>query len=52
MKGLIKDFFDFSLLCLYYRLFIRPRLATKAAPEWELGNNQYPIIFNKIVSDT
>jgi hypothetical protein len=37
MKGLFKEFFDFILLCLYYRLFIRPRPAAKAAPEWDIN---------------
>jgi hypothetical protein len=36
MKGLLKEFFDFILLCVYYRLFIRPRSAAKADPEWNI----------------
>jgi hypothetical protein len=36
MKGLLKDFFDFILLCLYYRLCIRPRSVAKIAPEWDI----------------
>jgi hypothetical protein len=36
MKGLFKDFFDFILLYLYYRLCIRPRSVAKIAPEWDI----------------
>jgi hypothetical protein len=36
MKGLLKEFFDFILPCLYYRLFVRPRPAAKVAPEWDI----------------
>jgi hypothetical protein len=32
----MKELLDFVLLRLYYRLFIRPRPATKAAPEWDI----------------
>jgi hypothetical protein len=32
----MNDLFDFILLRLYYYLFIRPRPATKAAPEWDI----------------
>jgi hypothetical protein len=30
----MKELFDFILVRLYYRLFVRPRSAIKAAPEW------------------
>ena len=30
----MKDLFDFICVRLYYRLFVRPRPAEKAAPEW------------------
>ncbi|MDR0718907.1 MAG: hypothetical protein LBF78_04665 [Treponema sp.] len=33
---MIKELLDFILLRLYYRLFVRPRPATKAAPEWDI----------------
>jgi hypothetical protein len=36
VKILMNDLFDFILLRLYYRLFIRPRPAAKAAPEWAI----------------
>jgi hypothetical protein len=32
----MKDLIDFILTRLYYRLFVRPRPATKAAPEWDI----------------
>jgi hypothetical protein len=32
----MKDLFDFILVRLYYRIFIRPRSAEKAAPEWDI----------------
>jgi hypothetical protein len=32
----MKDLFDFILVRLYYRLFIRPRPAVKAAPDWDI----------------
>jgi hypothetical protein len=32
----MKDLFDFILTRLYYRLFVRPRPAAKAAPEWDV----------------
>jgi hypothetical protein len=32
----MKDLFDFILVRLYYRLFVRPRPAVKAAPEWDI----------------
>jgi hypothetical protein len=32
----MKDLFDFILTRLYYRLFVRPRTAAKAAPEWDI----------------
>jgi hypothetical protein len=31
----MKELFDFILVRLYYRLFIRPRPAAKAASEWD-----------------
>jgi hypothetical protein len=36
MKELLKEFFDFILLCVYYRLLIRPRSVAKAAPKWDI----------------
>jgi hypothetical protein len=32
----MKELIDFILTRLYYRLFVRPRPATKAAPEWDI----------------
>jgi hypothetical protein len=32
----MKDLFDFVLIRLYYHLFVRPRPAAKAAPEWDI----------------
>jgi hypothetical protein len=32
----MKDLIDFILTRLYYRLFVRPRPATKAALEWDI----------------
>jgi hypothetical protein len=32
----MNDLFDFILLRLYYRLFVHPRPAAKAAPEWSV----------------
>jgi hypothetical protein len=32
----MKELIDFVLLRLYYRMFIRPRSETKAAPEWDV----------------
>jgi hypothetical protein len=32
----MKELFDFILTRLYYRLFVRPRPAAKAAPEWNI----------------
>jgi hypothetical protein len=32
----MKELFDFILVRLYYRLFVRPRPATKVAPEWDI----------------
>jgi hypothetical protein len=32
----MKDLIDFILLRLYYRLFVRPRPATKASLEWDI----------------
>ncbi|MDR0585134.1 MAG: hypothetical protein LBG57_12445 [Treponema sp.] len=32
----MKDLFDFMLVRLYYRLFVRPRPAAKAASEWAI----------------
>jgi hypothetical protein len=37
MKGLLREFFDFISLCLYYHLFVHPRSAAKAAPEWDIN---------------
>jgi hypothetical protein len=33
---MIKDLIDFIFTRLYYRLFVRPRSATKAASEWDI----------------
>jgi hypothetical protein len=33
----MKDLFDFILVRLYYRLFVRPRPADKAALEWDIN---------------
>jgi hypothetical protein len=32
----MNDPFDFILVRLYYRLFVRPRSAAKAAPDWQI----------------
>jgi hypothetical protein len=32
----MKELLDFIFVRLYYRLFVRPRPATKAAPEWDI----------------
>jgi hypothetical protein len=32
----MKELFDFILIRLYYFLFVRPRPAAKAAPEWDI----------------
>lgn len=32
----MKELFDFILVRLYYRLFVRPRSAAQAAPEWDI----------------
>jgi hypothetical protein len=32
----MKDLFDFILVRLYYRLFVRPRPAAKTASEWDI----------------
>jgi hypothetical protein len=32
----MKDLFDFILVRLFYRLFVRPRPAAKASPEWDI----------------
>ncbi|MDR2784957.1 MAG: hypothetical protein LBB83_03470 [Treponema sp.] len=32
----MKELLDFILLRLYYRFFVRPRPAAKAAPEWNI----------------
>jgi hypothetical protein len=32
----MKELFDFILTRLYYRLFVRPRPATKASAEWDI----------------
>jgi hypothetical protein len=32
----MKELIDFIFVRLYYRLFIRPRPAAKAAPEWDI----------------
>jgi hypothetical protein len=32
----MKELFDFILVRLFYRLFVRPRPAAKAAPEWDI----------------
>jgi hypothetical protein len=32
----MKELLDFVLLRLYYRIFVRPRPAAKAAPEWDI----------------
>jgi hypothetical protein len=32
----MNELFDFILVRLYYRVFVRPRPATKAAPEWDI----------------
>jgi hypothetical protein len=32
----MKNLVDFILVRLYYRLFVRPRPATKTAPEWDI----------------
>jgi hypothetical protein len=34
---LMRELIDFILLHLYYRLFVRPRPAIKAAPEWDIA---------------
>jgi hypothetical protein len=34
---MMKNLIDFFLLRLYYRFFVRPRSAAKAAPEWDIG---------------
>ena len=36
MKGLFKELLDYLLVCIYYRLFVRPRPAARAAPEWRI----------------
>ena len=33
----MKDLFDFIFVRLYYRLFVRPRPAPIAAPEWNIA---------------
>lgn len=33
----MKELFDFILVRLYYRLFVRPRPVAKAAPEWDIA---------------
>jgi hypothetical protein len=33
----MKEPFDFILVRLYYRLFVRPRPVVKAAPEWDIS---------------
>jgi hypothetical protein len=33
----MKELIDFILTRLYYRLFVRPRQAAKAAPEWDFN---------------
>jgi hypothetical protein len=33
----MRDLFDFILVRLYYRLFVHPRSAAKAAPEWKIN---------------
>jgi hypothetical protein len=45
MKGLFKEFFDFILLCVYYYLFIRPRSAAKAAPEWDIDLSSMKAVY-------
>jgi hypothetical protein len=32
----MKELFDFIFVRLYYRLFVRPRPAARAAPEWDI----------------
>jgi hypothetical protein len=32
----MKELFDFILVRLFYRLFVRPRPAAKTAPEWDI----------------
>jgi hypothetical protein len=32
----MKELFDFILVRLFYRLFVRPRPAARAAPEWDI----------------
>jgi hypothetical protein len=32
----MKELIDFIFVRLYYRLFVRPRSAAKAAPEWDI----------------
>jgi hypothetical protein len=32
----MEELFDFILVRLFYRLFVRPRPAAKAAPEWDI----------------
>jgi hypothetical protein len=36
LKELLKELIDYLWVRIYYHLFVRPRPATKAAPEWNI----------------
>ena len=41
----MRELFDFILIRLYYRLFIRPRSAMKAAHEWDINVSRMKAIY-------
>jgi hypothetical protein len=47
----MKELFDFIFVRLYYRLFIRPRPAAKAAPEWDIDLPAMKAIYRGAAQD-
>jgi hypothetical protein len=45
----MKELFDFILTRLYYRLFVRPRPAAKAAPEWDIDLSGMKAVYRGLV---
>jgi hypothetical protein len=41
----MKELFDFIFVRLYYRLFVRPRPAAKAASEWDIDLSGMKVVY-------
>jgi hypothetical protein len=42
----MKELFDFILVRLYYRLFVRPRNAAQASPEWNIDLSAMKAVYS------